>query len=87
MVSKLYAYHGNNETSINVLDEFMKSVSVINMTDEIKKSTIKIRKVFKLKVPDSIIAGSASVTSLTLITADKAFKKISDLDLFIYEKS
>jgi len=84
---ELYAYHGNNETSVHILDEFMRSVSVISMTDEIKKHTIAIRKQFKLKIPDSIIAASAFATSITLITADKAFNKITDLDLFIYEKS
>src|SRR5476651_862981 len=80
---ELYAYHGNSESSIGVLDEFMKSVSIVNMTDEIKRHTISTRKTFKLKIPDSIIAASAFATSLTLITADKAFKKIEDLDLFM----
>ena len=84
---ELYAYHGNNDASIQILKEFIRSVMVINMSDEIKNSTILCRRDHKLKIPDAIIASSASVWSLTLITADKAFKKVSDIDLLIYDFS
>ena len=39
-----------------------------------------------LKIPDSIIAGSAIAFEIPLVTADKGFKKISKLTIDFYNK-
>ena len=83
---ELYAYHGNNPQSIKVLESFLTSVLVINIDEKVKLKTIEIRKNSRLKLPDSIIAASSLVYNLTLITADKAFKKVDGLDLVSYER-
>jgi predicted nucleic acid-binding protein len=82
---ELYAYHGNSETSIAVLDDFIKSVTVIDITPEIKQQTIHIRKKYKLKIPDSIIAATVLANSVTFISADKAFKRVTELELLLYK--
>jgi predicted nucleic acid-binding protein len=38
-----------------------------------------------MKLPDAIIASSAQYLNMPLLTADKEFKKIPDLDLIIYD--
>ena len=43
------------------------------------KETIKIRKKYKLKLPDAIIAATAIVNSATLFSADDIFAKIYNL--------
>ncbi len=50
---------------------------------EIKRQTIAIRKQTKTKLPDAIIAASAYVHKLPLLTADKGFTKIPDIDIFL----
>ncbi|RYY33890.1 MAG: type II toxin-antitoxin system VapC family toxin [Sphingobacteriaceae bacterium] len=84
---ELYAYHGNDESKIKVLDEFIESVNVLNINKGVKENTILIRKNNKLKLPDSIIAASALSNNLPLMTADKLFHRVSGLDLVFYEKS
>ena len=82
---ELYAFHDKNSPSIKILDTFIESVSIINIEEKVKANSIKIRRNTKLKLPDSIIAASALAYKLPLITADKAFKRVSALDLFLYE--
>jgi len=82
---ELYAYHSNNAASLQVLDTFLQSISVINIEEKVKKRTISLRKTTKLKLPDCIIAASSMAYNIPLITADKGFKKIEDLDLILYD--
>jgi predicted nucleic acid-binding protein len=82
---ELHAYHGHNSSAIQVLDNFLQSVSIINIEEKVKRYTIEIRKQAKLKLPDSIIAASAISYGMPLITADKSFKKITNLDLILFE--
>ncbi len=82
---ELFAYHGNTPASINILNAFINSVTVFDVTNDIKQRTIDIRKSYRLKLPDSIIAASALTKNLPFVTADKGFGKISNLDLVLYE--
>ena len=47
--------------------------------EPILKETIKIRKKYKLKLPDAIIAATAIVNNATLFSADDIFAKIYNL--------
>jgi predicted nucleic acid-binding protein len=82
---ELSAYH-NSDTSLKLLSIFLSSVSVINIEEKVKNKAISLRKDKKLKLPDCIIAASAMAYNFPLITADKGFKKVEDLDLILYEK-
>lgn len=83
---ELYAFHGNNQTSLDILDSFIESVSIIDIDKTVKAHTIAIRKNIKLKLPDCIIAASAITHKMPLISADKGLKKVTDIDLVFYEK-
>lgn len=82
---ELFAFHGNNDIAIAILNDFIDSVTVLDIDKEIKTATIEMRKLYKLKIPDTIIAASALSYSLPIITADKGFKKITGLDLILYD--
>jgi predicted nucleic acid-binding protein len=82
---ELFAFHGNNTKSIEILNDFINSITVLDIDKEIKALTIQLRKTYKLKIPDTIIAASALALSLPIITADKSFKKIADLDLILHD--
>jgi len=82
---ELYAYHGNNALALQILNNFLESVSIINIDQKVKLSTIEIRKKAKLKLPDCIVAASALSYNLPLLTADKDFKRVEFLDLISYE--
>ena len=40
---------------------------------------------YRLKLPDSIIAASAYFHKLPLITADKAFQRLGEMNIILYE--
>ncbi|HWZ16784.1 MAG TPA: type II toxin-antitoxin system VapC family toxin [Mucilaginibacter sp.] len=82
---ELYSYHSNSALAIQVLNNFFQSVTIINIEEKVKAKTIEIRKNFKLKLPDSIIAASALTYNLPFITADKGFRKIELIDLILYD--
>ncbi|HEY8780965.1 MAG TPA: type II toxin-antitoxin system VapC family toxin [Mucilaginibacter sp.] len=84
---ELYAYHGYNSSAIQVLNNFLQSVSIINIEEKVKINAIEIRKQAKLKLPDCIIAASAISYNLPLITADRGFKKVQHLDLILFENN
>jgi predicted nucleic acid-binding protein len=63
----------------------IKNCIIVDINSEIKNLTIEIRKKSNLKLPDSIIAASAYVSKLPLLTADKQFKSLEELDIIIYE--
>jgi len=65
-----------------VLDRFIKSVSVQTLSEHIVNETIRRRRSMGLKTPDAIIAATAAILNLTLVTADKQLiKKCGDLGI------
>ncbi len=71
--------------SLKVIRGLLKNCFIVDINNEIKKSTIEFRKKSRLKLPDSIIAASSHFFNLPLITADKQFKKVTDLEVILYE--
>lgn len=65
---------------------FLDEMMIINITDEIKKETIALRKTSNLKLPDCIIAATAITLNIPMISSDKQLKSINELDLVYYEK-
>lgn len=59
---------------------------VFDHTSEIKQLAIGIKQRHKIKLPDAIIAATAIVFNIPLITADADFKSIEELDLIFLEK-
>lgn len=76
------ALTADDQKQINGL---LRNCTIIDLKQEIKELTIEIRKQYNLKLPDAIIAASASFLRVPLITADKAFKKIKQMNIILYE--
>ncbi|MCW5912608.1 MAG: type II toxin-antitoxin system VapC family toxin [Cyclobacteriaceae bacterium] len=70
----------------SAITDLVKSSLIIGLTDEIVEKTIQIRKQYKVKLPDAIIAATSIVSDLTLLSRNSSdFKKIkvlNYLDLF-----
>ena len=61
--------------------DFIQKVNVIPLTSDIVEVCVKIRRAKELKTPDAIIAASAVVNNLPIITRDKNFTRIKDLQV------
>jgi len=63
-------------------DEFVELIEIYPVLGENKElvtQVVAIRKKYKLKLPDAIIAGTAMVNDATLLSADNVFSKIHNL--------
>lgn len=73
-----YPYLKSND--LDLFDRFLDKVELIELTNDLENNTIDniihLRKKYKLKLPDSIIAASAITYNANLITADKDFEKL-----------
>jgi predicted nucleic acid-binding protein len=61
--------------------DFLDNCVIVDLTEVIKKVTIKLKQKYSIKTADAIIASSAIYLNLPFVTADKGFKKIQELDL------
>jgi predicted nucleic acid-binding protein len=79
---ELLCWKTENEKDLVVLNNFINDALVIELEKSIKLKTADIRKSQKIKLPDAIIAATALVYELTLITRNTDdFKNISKLEL------
>jgi len=71
------------EEEKKIVEELLEQCNIIDITYKIKQIAIKLRQNYRIKLPDAIIAATAIQQNLTLVTADKGFSKISELDLIL----
>ncbi len=61
-------------------EELVDAVHLLYVTDEVVNQTIILRKKYKIKLPDAIIAATALVNDLTLLSRnEKDFNRITGL--------
>ena len=63
----------------------LSSCTIMDINQDIKRNTVQMRKKFKLKLPDAIIAATALQFDLPIITADKQFEKVTSLEIVLYK--
>lgn len=82
---ELLGYPAISKKEVSGLTQFIDEMEVIPVGMRIKDIAIQIRRKYKLKVPDSIVAATAIACELPLITSDKQFKRIEELQLLLYD--
>ncbi len=71
-----------SEIEYELLLNFCKDALVIELNDEVVNKTIDLRIQYKLKTPDAIIAATALVYNMILITRNISdFGKVQDLTI------
>ena len=71
-----------------LFDTFASMINVFDLcaTDIILKNKIvELRNTYRLKLPDAIVAATAIINNIVLVTADSDFKKIKELQLITIE--
>ncbi len=77
---ELQVWNPPDPSDMIIYAEFINESKIITIEDAIIKKTIDIRKNQKLKVPDAIVAATAIVYKLTLVSDnDKDFTKVPGL--------
>jgi len=68
-----------------IIREMLNSCYKINHSQALSELVITIKRNNNIKLPDAIITASAQLLQLPLITADKGFAKLKDLDCIILD--
>jgi hypothetical protein len=66
-----------------VIHSLLKSVTIVDLSQQIKEIAISIKQQHKVKLPDAIIAATAINLGFPIISFDSGMKKIEDLNLVI----
>ncbi len=72
----------SNPFAQTMIADFIDAAAVLHLTDDIVNKTIELRKKHKFKLPDAVIAATALVNGLSLITRNiNDFRNIKDLKI------
>lgn len=83
---ELLSFKDITQKETKAIITFISELKIENISEEIKKKTIQIRRSTNLKLPDCIIAATAIVLNIPLITSDKQLSSVKGLDIVLYEK-
>lgn len=78
---ELLSFSEITEEEENNIKALLNDCEEISLLKDVKDKAIELRKKYKTKLPDAIVAASAIVNNLPLITADKGFNQIQELNL------
>lgn len=83
VISKIEVLGFNaSDEHYRILTDFMNDTNLFDLTDEIVDVCISLRRKYKTKLPDAIIAATAIVYDFTLITRNVTdFKNIHGLKI------
>jgi len=82
---ELLGWVGISAPETDKIKGFIASCKLVELNWEVKQLSIGLKQKTKIKIPDAIIAASALHLNIPLITADKEFRKIEGIDLFLLE--
>jgi predicted nucleic acid-binding protein len=79
---ELFAFSNLSAEEQALIEEVLATISVIPVDSHIARIASFIRREYRLKVPDSVIAATALFTGSTLVTRNtRDFRKIAALSL------
>ncbi|MCP6757303.1 MAG: type II toxin-antitoxin system VapC family toxin [Fischerella sp. CENA71] len=61
--------------------DFLNKISVFSIDSEIKNLTISLRKQYRLRLPDAIIAATAQSLNATLFTNDVKLTNVTEISI------
>lgn len=64
-----------------IVKTFIEDANILPLSPDVVAQCVKIRRSRKVKIPDAIIAATAIVHNLTLITSDNDFNSIEGLNI------
>ncbi len=75
------------QTELETRQKALDFCTIIPFSNIIKKRTILLKQLYRLKLPDAIIAATAIIEGYTLVSADRGLRKIRELSLILLEVS
>jgi predicted nucleic acid-binding protein len=81
---ELLGFSNLTENEYNALETYVKSATLLDLDEAVILETIRIRREYRVKLPDAIIAATCLMNGCCLVTNNKKdFDKIKGLELRI----
>jgi len=79
---EVLSFDPDKDDNYQILADFFETSNIFGLTNDIVSKTIQIRQKQKIKLPDAVIASTALVNGLTLVSRNsKDFKNILGLEI------
>jgi predicted nucleic acid-binding protein len=72
-------------TELYAIRNLLNKCKIIDLNNTIKELAISLRQKYAIKSFDAVIAATAKSFNLQLVTADKNFKKIEDIEVVLLD--
>lgn len=69
------------------IHEFLTTATVVELTNAIKNAAIQLRRRYRLKLADAIIAGTAAVLGAELITNDRRLSNVAEITVLTVRRT
>ena len=83
---ELLGYKGITAEEQSKVENLLADSTIIDINSVIKKIVIELRKSYKIKLPDAIIAATSHYLNIPFMTSDKDLSKLTELNILLYEK-
>ncbi len=80
---EMLSYSGLSDEDIRRTEKLLDDCFIIELNSDIKAKAIGLRRAYNIKLPDAIVAATALFFKIPLITSDKKFEVITELDLVL----
>ncbi|MBK5283999.1 MAG: type II toxin-antitoxin system VapC family toxin [Bacteroidia bacterium] len=82
---ELLGHHRISQKEISFYEKLLGECSIVELLRPIKEEAIRLRQSTQIKLPDAIIAATSLYLNAPLVTFDKGFSRIKNLDVIIPE--
>ncbi len=82
VVAEFLSYPIITESAISAFKSFVSQLIILNLDFKIAELAAEIRKMYRVKLLDAVVAATALSTNSVLVKKDLHFKKIKELELF-----
>lgn len=80
---ELLSKPGMSASEVAAAELFLETCEIFELVLPIKAAVIALRRQYRLKLPDAIIAATAQWLGVPLLTADTHFARIAGLDMVL----
>lgn len=80
---KLLGFQGISETDKQFYRRVLDDCSLLELSQQIKEITISLKQQPEIRLPDAIIAATANYLDIPLLTFDKGFSKLIEIDVLL----
>jgi hypothetical protein len=82
---ELLSFPGIKKQDEQIIQQMLNGCRVVAMSEEIKLRTIQLKRKYKLRLPDANVAATAWYLDIPLLTADKDFAPVSQINVILLE--